>query len=142
PEYRDTSGGRYDHPDVAAAKRLLEGAGFILGSDGVYAKDGKRLSLRGRTFTEAPHDAELELVQAQVKQAGIDVRIDDAPFNVLFPQLQKGDFDVEVLNYGKNQLGAVNQFRAGNHWAYANPEPNQLIATSNTELDTTKRLAL
>ena len=30
--------------DVAGAKQLIEGSGWTLGSDGVYAKDGKRLS--------------------------------------------------------------------------------------------------
>jgi peptide/nickel transport system substrate-binding protein len=98
PEYRDTSGGRFDRPDVAAAKRLLEGAGFALGDDGVYAKDGRRLSLRARTLNHAPHDAALLLVQAQVKAAGIDLNIDNGASGVLGPQLRRGNFDVELLN--------------------------------------------
>ena len=142
PEYRDTSGGRYDRPDLTAAKRLLEGAGFILGADGVYAKDGRRLSLRARTLNHAPHDAALLLVQAQVKAAGIELNIDNGAPGVLGPQLQRGDFDVELLSYGKNEFGNVTQFRPGNKWGYDNPRPNELIVQSNTELDEAKRRAM
>ena len=142
PDYRDTSGGRYDRPDVPGAKRLLEGAGFTLGPDGVYAKDGKRLSFRARTVAEAPHDAELVLVQAQVKAAGIELRIDNGAVGVIGPQLQRGDFDVEVFSYGKGDFGTVTQFRSGNKWAYANPRPNQLILQAGGELDDAKRLGL
>ena len=142
PDYRDTTGGRYDRPDVPGAKRLLEGAGFNLGPDGVYAKDGKRLSFRARTLAEAPHDVELVLVQAQVKAAGIELRIDNAGPGVIGPQLQRGDFDVEVFSYGKGEFGTVTQFRPGNKWGYSNVRPNQLIVQSGAELDDAKRLAL
>lgn len=142
PGYHDLSGARYEHQDVAAAKRLLEGAGFVLGADGVYAKDGRRLSLRARTFSMYPYDSALQLIQGQVKQAGIELRIDNAPLNVLAPQLSKGDFDVEVSSYGKNQFGTTNQFRPGNRWGYTNQTPNDLIAQSNLELDAAKRQAM
>ena len=45
PPYQDHSGG-YGKGDTQAAKRLLERAGWTLGADGVYAKDGERLELR------------------------------------------------------------------------------------------------
>ena len=142
PGYRDLSGGRYEHQDVAAAKRLLEGAGFVLGADGIYAKDGRRLSLRARTFSMYPYDSAVQLIQAQVKQAGIELRIDNAPLNVLALQLSKGDFDVEVSAYGKNQFGTSNQFRPGNRWGYTNERPNELVAQSNLQLDAAKRQAM
>jgi peptide/nickel transport system substrate-binding protein len=142
PGYRDVSGGRYDHQDVAAAKRLLAGAGFVLGPDGVYSKDGNRLSLRARTFTMYPYDAALQLVQAQVRQAGIELRIDNAPLNVIAAQLSSGDFDVELSSYGKNVFGTSNQFRPGNRWGYTNEAPNDLIAQSNLQLDDAKRAAM
>src|SRR5712692_485546 len=43
PQYKDTSGGIYTHGDPAGAKRMLEGGGYTLGPDGVYAKAGHRL---------------------------------------------------------------------------------------------------
>ena len=134
PDYRDNSGGRYERPDIAQAKRLLEGAGFVVAADGAYARHGQRLSFRLR----APSDGagvHVQLIQAQARQAGIDLRLDLAPFNVLTPQLARGDFDVEIINYTKNMWGILNHFRPGNRWAYPNPRPNELIQRSALELD-------
>lgn len=142
PEYRDNSGGRYDRPDVPGAKRILESAGFTLGTDGVYAREGKRLSFRTRAPTGAAHVAAEELARAQVLQAGIELRIDNAPFTIISPQLLRGDFDIEVYNYGKSLLGTVNQFRPGNRWAYPNSRPDQLIQQTMVELDDAKRVQL
>jgi peptide/nickel transport system substrate-binding protein len=136
PSYRDTSGGRYDRADVNGARRLLEGAGFVAGPDGIYARDGKRLSFRLRTSSDtASRSLEEQLVQAQAKAAGIELRIDDAPLNTLLPQLRNGDYDVDVLQYPKNNFGSVNSFRTGNIWNLSDPRVDQLVAQSMSELD-------
>ena len=142
PEYRDTSGGRYDRPDVPAAKRLLEGAGFVLGADGVYVKGVQRLSFRIRAVAGAPQSQEAELVQAYVKPAGIELRIEIGPMGVVGPQLRNGDFDVAIFSYAKSQFGTVGTFRPGNSLGYANPRPDQLMQQAHSELDDAKRLAL
>ncbi len=142
PEYRDPTGGRYDRQDVAGARRLLERAGFTAGSDGVYGREGKRLSFRTRAPEGAAHLAAEELMRAQAMQAGIELRIENAPFQVLGPQLLRGDFDIEVFNYGKSPSGSLNQFRRGNRWAYPNPRPDDLIQQTTGELDDAKRLQL
>jgi peptide/nickel transport system substrate-binding protein len=59
--------------DVAKAKEILDAAGWAPGSDGIRAKNGKRLSLVavcGQDLQQA-----LTLIQAQVKAAGIDLQI-------------------------------------------------------------------
>lgn len=140
PEYRDSTAGRYDRQDTAGAKRLLERAGFTLGSDGVYTREGKRLSFRTRAPEGAAHLAAEELMRAQAMQAGIELRFDNAPFQVLGSQLLKGDFDIEVFNYGKSPSGGLNQFRRGNRWAYPNGRPDELIQQTTGELDDLKRL--
>src|SRR5215212_1064545 len=45
PQYQDHFG-QYGKGDTAGATKLLEDAGYTKGADGVYAKDGQRLSLR------------------------------------------------------------------------------------------------
>jgi peptide/nickel transport system substrate-binding protein len=141
PGYRDNSGGRYERPDVVGAKRLLEGAGFAPGADGVYARDGKRLSFRLRAPSEGGQ-VEVQLIQAHARRAGIELRLDTAPFNVLTQQLARGDFDVEVINYGKNMWGMVSIYRPGNRFGYTNQRPNELIQRSASELDEAKRASL
>lgn len=75
PEYEATNGGNYQRGDVAAARRLLEGAGYTAGPDGVYVQHGRRLSLEliappnDRMFRNAA-----DVIAAQLEPAGIEVR--------------------------------------------------------------------
>ena len=72
---------QYDGANVAAARAALEEAGYTTGSDGVWTHptDG-RLSLRlGTTAGNHLRDRTLELGQAQLAAAGIEVTIDSAP---------------------------------------------------------------
>lgn len=121
---------------------MLEGAGFTLGPDGIYARSGKRLSFRIRTESATSREVSQQVIQAQVRQAGIELRIDNAPFNVLVSQLANGDFDIEIISYGKGLLGGAGQFRPGNRWAYPNPRPYDLVQRASTELDEARRLPL
>lgn len=65
--------------DVPAASALLEQAGWTLGADGVRTKDGKRLVVRFVTQAQGPETLALATaMQAQVKQAGFDLQINNA----------------------------------------------------------------
>ncbi|GAB4584829.1 TIGR04028 family ABC transporter substrate-binding protein [Nocardia sp. IFM 10818] len=84
PAYTDLSS-RLGH-DTAAAGRTLEQAGWVTGGDGIRVKDGVRLSFTV-TFTSAfaGNQAILELVQQQVRKAGIELRLEplaDAEYTV------------------------------------------------------------
>jgi peptide/nickel transport system substrate-binding protein len=143
--YRDTSGGRYDRPDVTGAKALLEGAGFRPGPDGVYARGDQRLSVRISTASTDPTRLLIqELVQDQLKRAGIEVRPENTPFPGITTELAKGNFDLEIFSYGKRADGAVpQQFRqGGGYWGYSNSRVNQLVAQVAEELDETRQTQL
>ena len=141
PEYRDTSGRRYDRSDVAGARRLLESAGFRPGSDGIYARAGTRLSLR--MPVRAPVD---EVIQAQLRDAGIEVRIEPTPNAV--ETLRKGEFDLAVLSRptapGAKASESV-QFTTGgafNYGKYSSPRVDDLIRQANSEVDEARRVGL
>jgi len=142
--YRDTSGGRYDRPDVPGAKALLERAGFRLGTDGVYARGNQRLSLRIGTSTDAPRLMMEELVVDQVKRAGIELRPENTPFPGFSTELTKGNFDLEITSYGKRADGAIPaQFRqGGGNWGYVNPRLNELVAQVAEELEEERQTQL
>jgi peptide/nickel transport system substrate-binding protein len=93
--YQDHTGG-YGKGDTQTARHLLEQAGWTLGSDGVYAKDGTRLTLRCSTFTGDPRrQSEGELLQAQLANAGIQLRLQNDTSQILFGEwLPKGNFDI------------------------------------------------
>ena len=73
--YQDTSGGLYDKQNVAKAQSLLEGAGFTKGSDGIYAKNGKRLSIQIQTTQGNPlRSNTIDVMTQQLKAVGIEVK--------------------------------------------------------------------
>ncbi|MFD4601071.1 ABC transporter substrate-binding protein [Streptomyces sp. NPDC058464] len=81
--------------DAAKAKSLLDEAGWRAGSNGVRAKDGKKLSLTISWFPNAAtNQPALELVQQQLKAVGIDVVLKQLPVTQFATTLQSGDFDV------------------------------------------------
>ena len=82
----------------AEASRLLEREGCRRGPDGIYACDGRRLSLRLATL--APREQTLRLIQGQLRQVGIEIVPVYAPPNVLFGQiLPNGDFDLALFSW-------------------------------------------
>ncbi|MFD8014820.1 ABC transporter substrate-binding protein, partial [Streptomyces sp. NPDC059762] len=62
--------------DAARAASLLEAAGWRAGDDGIRVKDGRRLELKvilGTNF--GPNQSALELIQQQVRKAGIQLTL-------------------------------------------------------------------
>ncbi len=87
----------------ALARRLLEQTGCRLGSGDVYACEGRPLSLRFVTSAGVPVRARvLSLVQAQLRQVGVEVVPIFYPRPVLFGQdgiIDSGAFDVALFNF-------------------------------------------
>lgn len=82
-------------PDVEGAKKILEAAGYQLGSDGIYAKDGKRLSINMVSVEGQPDGkAASELVVAQAKAAGIEIKHDTITLDRLTDIRQTGQFQM------------------------------------------------
>jgi len=139
--YEDTSGGRYDRADPAGARRLLETAGFVRSADGIYARDSARMSFR--ILQQARVD---ELIQAQLREVGIEVRIQSSP-NVVDAQ-RRGDFDLTVASRptgAGGKAGETSQFLTGgafNLGRYSNPAVDDLISLANSELDEARRQSL
>ena len=61
--------------DAAAAKKLLEEDGYTMGSDGYYAKGGKKLSITCYCYKARSLDKIAVLMQEQLKAVGIEVEI-------------------------------------------------------------------
>ena len=86
----------------AEARRLLEEAGCRRGADGIYVCAGSRLSLRFVTtfLVGGFRPRVIELVQTQLRQAGIEVVPSYATTFAIFGQiLDSGDFDVALMSW-------------------------------------------
>ncbi|MGC8690322.1 MAG: ABC transporter substrate-binding protein [Caldisericum sp.] len=60
--------------DPAMANKLLDDAGWKMGSDGYRYKDGKKLTLELSTTTRQDRKDEAVVLQAQLKKIGIDIQ--------------------------------------------------------------------
>jgi peptide/nickel transport system substrate-binding protein len=101
PEYQGTNDGKYEHGNADAARRLLEGAGYTLGSDGVYVQRGRRLSLQLMTTAkDRLRINTMQVVASQLKAAGIEIRT--FPNLRMFgdkntpTSLESGEFDIAL----------------------------------------------
>ena len=93
--------------DVAAANRLLDAAGWVIGGDGIRVRDGQRLSssISVRT-SQASLLSFAHSVATQVHDCGIDLQVEelDLTGDSLFTQLRwPNDFDTLLTMRG---LGA------------------------------------
>ena len=90
-------------PDVGKAQQQLESAGYAKGADGVYAKNGKPLSLTV-TVVSGWYDyiTTLNTMTQQLKQVGIKLTAQQLSWNEWTQQRQNGRFQLilDSLNQG------------------------------------------
>jgi peptide/nickel transport system substrate-binding protein len=88
--------------DPEKARALLIEAGWTSGPDGVMVKDGKRLSFNISAVSGgATGEATEQLVQQQLKAAGIEAKIKNYPAELFFAPGQDGG----ILQTGKYDVG-------------------------------------
>lgn len=93
--YQDNFSKVVPNPDTAAAGKDLEGAGYAKGSDGIYAKDGKALSLRLPLFSSSNTQKSMyQAFQTQMKAVGIDVQIIQKSSKDFSTTVKNKDFDL------------------------------------------------
>jgi peptide/nickel transport system substrate-binding protein len=146
--YQDHAGG-YGKGDTQAARRLLEQAGWTLGADGVYAKDGRPLRLGWLTFSgDERRKAEGVLLQAQLAKAGIRLELSDARPLVFFERLDDGNFDIADFAPVGDPFalsGSQDLYRTasgGNSGRFSDPEVDDLYQRASSELDPARAAGL
>jgi peptide/nickel transport system substrate-binding protein len=113
PEYKDNSGGAYDKPDAAKAESLLKASGYTKGSDGIYVKQGKRLSLELMTTQKNPlRSNTIDIVTSQLKKIGIEIKKFENPDIFAGKEkprsLEGGQFDMALFAWVASPLVTAN----------------------------------
>jgi peptide/nickel transport system substrate-binding protein len=148
-QYRDNFSA-YGKGDVAGATKLLEKAGYTKGSDGIYAKGGKKLSFRfSTTAGNQLREAQGELFQAQMKQIGVDIKIANVDSQKFFGDwLINGNFDIANFAWvgspfpiSGNQAAYVSG-GGSNYGSYANKKVDDLFKRAFAEFDPAKATEL
>ncbi len=86
--------------DPAQARRILDGDGWTVGSDGIRVKAGRRLSLDLIGWAEVSSVA-FQVLQAELKDVGIEANIKKAPDTPTYNNYYRNaafDLDLEVPN--------------------------------------------
>jgi glutathione transport system substrate-binding protein len=142
--------GQYGKGDVAGATRLLEDAGYAKGADGIYAKGGKKLSFRiSTTAGNQLRETQEELIQSQLKQIGVDIRLANADNRKFFGEwLPQGNFDIANFGWVGNPFAISSSqdlYRTGgggNYGSYSSPKVDQLFRQAVREVDEAKSAEL
>jgi peptide/nickel transport system substrate-binding protein len=133
------------------AGQTLEQDGWAKGSDGIYAKGGKKLSVTCLVVTGySDYISALQVIQQQLKTAGIDFKTREVSYANFANAQEVGDFEMLITNnysegtayswynraYGGKQTQPLGKIAASNYSRYSNPEIDQVLATiANTPPD-------
>ncbi|MGZ2257516.1 ABC transporter substrate-binding protein [Roseobacter sp. A03A-229] len=109
--------------DPAEANAILDEAGWVMGDDGVRAKDGVRLSPTAYVFAGSTWSKISEAVQAYLREIGVDMQIQAFDATVAWGKLATQEFDMYGMSFPYVSSGdALNlYFRSQNA-----PSPNRM----------------
>jgi peptide/nickel transport system substrate-binding protein len=145
--------------DQARARTLLQEAGFTMGSDGVLRDPAGRrfemtiMSTAGNSLREQVE----QVMKEQLKQVGIDLRIDNRPASVfLGPIINRRQyphmalygslFSPETLPFNRFHSAQIptvqNNWEGDNRVGWRNAENDRIWEQAISELDEQKRIAL
>lgn len=143
--------------DPTAAKALLTNAGYKLGSDGVFAKNGNRLEFQYSTTSNNQWRAEDEdILQAELKTIGVKLDISNYPastfFGTFLPQGVVGKYDLgeftQTYTYDADDSALMacdqiptkaNGYGGENFSFYCNPALAALFKQEQSSADPTVR---
>jgi peptide/nickel transport system substrate-binding protein len=151
--------------NVDKANQLLEEAGWKRGSDGIRAKDGKKLKLVYQTSINAPRQKTQAIVKQACQKAGIDIELKSVTASVYFSSdvanpdtARKFYSDIQMYTIGSPSVPDPERFMLqfvsweiaskDNKWQGSNPtrwrneEYDKIYRAAQGELDPVKRAAL
>ncbi|MGZ6898800.1 MAG: ABC transporter family substrate-binding protein [Acidimicrobiia bacterium] len=155
--YADDAAYAVYKPNPTKVKDLLEGEGYKKGSDGFWAKDGKRLTLEMRT-TAGNKRRELteQILHEQLKSAGIELTIANQSAADLFgTSLPNGDYQIGLyaqtatsLDPGLCSIACSDNIptdangNVGQNWQRINvPGLDEQLKTVDSSIDDSARIA-
>jgi len=138
-QFTDTTAYSKYKLDLSQVDSILTGDGWAKGADGIYAKNGQKLSFKVRT-TAGNKRRELteQILQPMLKTAGFDMQVDNEKAGDLFGKsLPSGDFQAAIYAQVLTTLQAstCNLFCSKNMSPIGKTGGNNYTRTSIPELD-------
>ncbi|HKR52033.1 MAG TPA: ABC transporter substrate-binding protein [Pseudonocardiaceae bacterium] len=131
--------------DARKAQVTLERAGWVLGGDGVYSREGQRLSFAITHDASPAHSREVELIRTQCRQAGMEIA-DGATPEALDEALNRGGFDVALITGSRTpRVWSLADHYATNgrfnYQRYTNPEVDAALSVAQTQYAESTQIA-
>lgn len=138
--YADAGYGKNAGTGAAAAKQTLEAAGWTLGPDGIYQKNGQRFSFTISHNNNARRDQTVEIIQSQAKAAGIEVKNDNDPTFLSGGRVSTGNWDAALFGWSQAPFKSQSQpiYTTGgdqNYQAYSDPQVDAEFNAAVTATD-------
>jgi peptide/nickel transport system substrate-binding protein len=125
--------------DIPRARALLDAAG--LSPD----KDGIRLRFTLKTSTDETTRLEAQAIQAELREAGIELNLRSAEFGTFYSDITKGAFQMYMLRWiGSNEDPDIFRYayatdrmppKGANRGRYSNPKVDALLKAASAETD-------
>ena len=149
---------------VEKASKLLDDAGWKLGSDGVRAKDGKKLKFVYQTSINAPRQKNQQIFKQACQKAGIDLELKQVTASVFFSSdvanpdtytkffcdlqmytttMTQPDPEVFMMQFHSSEVATKdNKWQGRNITRWRSAEYDKAFNDGSGELDPVKRAAL
>jgi len=137
--------------DPAKAESMLDAAGWKKGSDGIRAKNGKKLSFNINTSPITQVFVEYaQAIQEQWSKIGVQATPKSEEWNAFLNRITgTHDFDVFIVGFGwgadpdESVMWDCNAYQGGfNLYKYCNPQVDKLLAQGLLTTDHAKRKAI
>jgi peptide/nickel transport system substrate-binding protein len=146
PDYSNTVESYYPF-DLEKAKGILQQAGWVPGSDGIRAKNGQKLSVAWMVSpSSAAYD---ELMQAQLRNLGVDVQLSRQTTAAVFDAMSKGNIHMALIGWvSSDPVILTNLFHSKNiasgyAWTkFKDTNLDSMLDSGERTTDDTKRSAI
>ena len=150
--------------NVDKANDILEKAGWKKGSDGIRAKDGKKLKFVYQTSINQPRQKTQAIIKQAAQKAGIDIELKSVTASVFFSSdvanpdtytkfytdlemytttMTQPDPALHMLQFVSWEAASKdNKWQGRNITRWQSPECDKLYRESESELDAVKRAAM
>lgn len=146
PGYSAAAVPAFNRYDPVAAGKLLDEAGWTMGTDGFRYRDGKKLSLLLYGFAGGRSPKVAEAAQGFWRKIGVDLQLQMWDGTIVFSKLAQQDYDIWSIAFPYSSAGDALRlyFHSGNipspnRMNWKDPETDRLLDLGNTALDEKER---
>ncbi|PEP61191.1 MULTISPECIES: ABC transporter substrate-binding protein [Bacillus] len=142
--YDDKGINQYEY-NVEKAKKLLDEAGWKVGSDGIREKDGQKLKLSYYAASgRKQEEVFIPIAKENYKALGVEFNPEIMDFNTLVSKVGKFDYDLaavatSIISDPSEPVGEFESTHPDNSAGYSNPKVDELIKKGIETVDIEKR---